>query len=143
MFLERVAARALRRYAILGVDFHRFVPNSVLEVLAILYGLRRGLTEEELYSQLEARYNQIEETWDASPLSAHTILEGIDSGLPMPAQVAIRSKRRDLAEAYCLEHGLSFVEMELFCDELISRFSLRWRSGPFLDVIGAHENGSS
>jgi hypothetical protein len=61
----------------------------------------------------------------------------------MPAQAAIRSKRRDLAEAYCLERCLSFVEMELFCDELISRFGLRWRSGPFVDVVGAHKSGSS
>jgi hypothetical protein len=108
-------------------------PNAVVQVLSILYGFPLDLTEEDLYSRFEARYNKAIEAEQEDPILVQLILEGFEPSGDQSHFVSERERRRQAAESYCHCRGMNFLELELLSHELIARFETRWLRQPVVD----------
>ena len=99
-------------------------------VVEILYGCSRGMTEDELNTEMQRRYAV------AAGLSEHgafdqtmlDALEGFDLSATQEENQIGREAREAAARSLCRRYQCNFIEVKILADRFLSELAIQWAS---------------
>jgi len=112
-------------------------PGIIQSVFEILYGCSRGMTEEDLRTEVNRRYAVASGLLQHGSSSQDMIdaIEGFDSSAT-EEETKIGRERRDVeARSYCRLHRCNYIEVKLLVDKFLDQLAIEWASESATDPV--------
>jgi hypothetical protein len=111
----------------------------VQSVFEILYGCKRGMTEEELNTEMQRRYAVAAGLFEYGDFDQAMLdaLEGFDLSATEEENQIGREAREVAARSLCRRYQCNFIEVKILADRFLSELAIQWASERASDPLSS------